>query len=45
MALNSLEKLKQVLQTGENEIHVEEPIRQEALKPLQRMLDFKKQQA
>jgi quinolinate synthase len=43
MALNSLEKLEQVLQTGVNEIHVEESIRQKALLPLQRMLDFKKQ--
>ncbi|MGD8939203.1 MAG: quinolinate synthase NadA [Gammaproteobacteria bacterium] len=42
MALNSLEKLEQVLQTGANEIHVEESIRQKALLPLQRMLDFKK---
>lgn len=44
MALNSLEKLERVLQTGENAIHVEESIRQKALLPLQRMLDFKKQQ-
>ena len=44
MALNSLEKLERVLETGANEIHVEESIRQKALLPLQRMLDFKKQQ-
>ena len=43
MALNSLEKLERVLQTSENQIHVEESIRQKALLPLQRMLDFKKQ--
>ncbi len=43
MALNSLEKLERVLQTGANEIHVEESVRQKALLPLQRMLDFKKQ--
>ena len=41
MALNSLEKLEHVLQTGANEIHVEESIRQRALLPLQRMVDFK----
>jgi len=44
MALNSLEKLEQVLETGVNEIHVEESVRQKALLPLQRMLDFRKQQ-
>ena len=44
MALNSLEKLERVLETGANEIHVEDSIRQKALLPLQRMLDFKKQQ-
>ena len=44
MALNSLEKLQRILETGGNEIHVEETIRRKALLPLQRMLDFKKQQ-
>lgn len=45
MALNSLEKLAQVLESGANEIHIEESIRQKALLPLQRMLDFKSKQS
>ena len=40
MAMNSLENLAQVLETGTNEIHVAENIRQKALISIQRMLDF-----
>jgi len=40
MALNSLENLAHVLETGINEIHVEENVRQAALVSIQRMLDF-----
>ena len=40
MAMNNLEKLAQVLETGANEIHIEEAIRQKAVVSIQRMLDF-----
>ena len=40
MALNDLEKLAQVLETGANEIHIDETIRQKAVISIQRMLDF-----
>ncbi|MCG2748593.1 MAG: quinolinate synthase NadA [Desulfobulbaceae bacterium] len=40
MAMNGLRNLKQVLETGANEIVVEESIRRRALVPLQRMMDF-----
>ncbi len=40
MAMNSLENLVRVLETGDNEIHVEETIRRKALVATQRMLDF-----
>ncbi|MBM6549974.1 quinolinate synthase NadA [Marinomonas ostreistagni] len=42
MALNSLELLRNALRDGSDEIHVDEQVRVKALKPLQRMLDFKK---
>lgn len=45
MAMNSLEKLVHVLETGDNEIHIDEAIRQQAVIPIQRMLDFSKQRA
>ncbi|WP_455199713.1 quinolinate synthase NadA [Kaarinaea lacus] len=44
MAMNSLEKLAHVLETGSNEIHIEESIRRKAVMPIQRMLDFSIQQ-
>ncbi len=44
MAMNGLHNLIQVLETGENEIHVEEAIRIKALRSTQRMLDFARQQ-
>jgi len=40
MALNDLESLYKALKTGGNEIFVEPGLREGALKPLQRMLDF-----
>jgi quinolinate synthase len=40
MAMNSLENLAQVLEQGSNEIHIEESIRQRALIPLERMVNF-----
>lgn len=40
MAMNSLQNLQQVLETGINEIHVQESIRLRALRSTQRMLDF-----
>lgn len=40
MAMNGLHNLLQVLETGENEIHVEESIRVKALDSTRRMLDF-----
>ena len=43
MAMNALDNLKQVLQNGEGcEIFVDDQLRQKAMKPLQRMLDFTK---
>jgi quinolinate synthase len=43
MAMNSLEKLAHVLETGANEIHVDEDIRKKAVVPIQRMLEFSNQ--
>jgi len=40
MAMNSLINLEQVLLSGANEIHIDESIRQRAILPIQRMLDF-----
>jgi len=40
MAMNDLEGLYKVLKTGENEIFVEPELRERALKPLKRMLEF-----
>ncbi len=40
MAMNGLHNLLHVLETGENEIHVDETIRIRALRSTQRMLDF-----
>lgn len=42
MALNSLELLRNALRDQTDEIFVDEDVRVKALKPLQRMLDFKK---
>jgi quinolinate synthase len=40
MAMNGLRNLLQVLETGANEIHIDEPVRQRAVLSIQRMLDF-----
>lgn len=40
MAMDDLQSLAHVLETGANEIHVDESIRQQALRATQRMLDF-----
>jgi quinolinate synthase len=40
MAMNNLRKLAAVLETGGNEIHIEESIRAKAAVSIQRMLDF-----
>ena len=44
MAMNGLHNLLHVLETGENEVFVDEDVRVKALKSTQRMLDFAKQQ-
>jgi len=41
MALNGLENIYETLKTGSNEVHVDAALSRKALKPLQRMLDFK----
>lgn len=40
MAMNELRNLAHVLESGDNEIHVEESVRKKALRATQRMLDF-----
>lgn len=40
MEMNSLKGLAHVLESGDNEIHIEEAIRKKAVIPIQRMLDF-----
>lgn len=40
MAMNSLTNLAETLETGANEVHVEEAVRVKALRATQRMLDF-----
>lgn len=40
MAMNDLDRLLHVLETGSNEIHVDEGVRVKALRATQRMLDF-----
>ena len=42
MAMNGLQNLAQVLETGVNEIHLDESVRVKALRSTQRMLDFAK---
>lgn len=44
MAMNGLHNLLDVLETGNNEIHVDEAIREKAFLATQRMLDFAKNQ-
>ncbi len=40
MAMNTLANLEETLLKGHNEIHIEEPIRVRALRPVERMLNF-----
>jgi quinolinate synthase len=40
MAMNALQNLEQVLERGDQEIRIDEAIRQRAVIPIQRMLDF-----
>ncbi len=40
MAMNGLADLARVLETGENEIHIDETVRRRAVRSVQRMLDF-----
>ena len=42
MAMNGLENLANSLETGDNEIFIDETIRQQALKSVSRMMDFAK---
>jgi quinolinate synthase len=42
MKKNTLEKVKHVLETGENEVHVDEELRKASVKPLERMLEMAK---
>jgi quinolinate synthase len=44
MGMNSLHNLAQVLDSVENEIHIDEALRAKAVVPIQRMLDFAAQQ-
>jgi quinolinate synthase len=44
MGMNALQNLDQVLDSGANEIEIDPPIRQQAVIPIQRMLDFAAQQ-
>ena len=43
MAMNALQNLAQVLERGDQEIHIPEDIRLRAVTPIQRMLDFARQ--
>jgi quinolinate synthase len=40
MAMNSLDRLEQVLTHGDGEVHIDEAVRQRAVVSIQRMLDF-----
>ena len=40
MAMNALQNLERVLLRGDQEIHIDEAVRQRAVRPIQRMLDF-----
>lgn len=44
MAMNNLHNLARVLETGDNQIEIEESIRRRAAVPLERMLDFSRSQ-
>jgi quinolinate synthase len=40
MAMNGLRKLLHVLESGANEIHIDEPVRVRAQRSIERMLEF-----
>jgi len=40
MGMNSLQSLEHAVQSGENEITIDSAIREKAVLPIQRMLDF-----
>ncbi len=40
MKMNDLQRLEKILDTGDNEIHIEEEIRKKAARSLKRMVDF-----
>ena len=40
MAMNALQNLERVLRTGDQEVHIDPAIRERAVIPIQRMLDF-----
>ncbi|HEB97474.1 MAG TPA: quinolinate synthase NadA [Sedimenticola thiotaurini] len=40
MGMNSLQNLEQVLRSGDNEIQIDPAVRERAVRPIQRMLDF-----
>ncbi len=44
MAMNALQNLEQVLRTGDQEIHIDPVIRDQAVIPIQRMLEFARTQ-
>ncbi|HCB15130.1 MAG TPA: quinolinate synthase [Gammaproteobacteria bacterium] len=43
MAMNGLRNLARVLETGDNEIHIDEAVRERAALPIRRLLNFAKQ--
>ncbi len=43
MAMNGLRKLARVLETGRNEIFIDEGVRERAVRPIRRLLDFARQ--
>jgi len=44
MAMNALQNLEQVLRAGDQEIHIDPELRERALRPIRRMLDFAHEQ-
>ncbi|OQX33050.1 MAG: quinolinate synthase, partial [Candidatus Sedimenticola endophacoides] len=44
MGMNSLHNLLQLLERGDNEIEIDPAIRERAVLPIQRMLDFAREQ-
>jgi len=44
MAMNALQNLERVLLTGDQEVHIDPAIRERAVIPIRRMLDFARAQ-